>query len=295
MSRKLVQHTLSDIHLFGYSVAGEEAVIAAPELNVCFDVGKAPAAILPIDHILLSHGHMDHAAGLAYYFSQRNFIGNEDGTVLAPKALVTPIRSLLKAWGELEGHVSPARIIGMEPGDEFQVRRGLLVRSFQNNHGVPSLGYSVIEVRKKLRPEFSTKTGPELVELKKSGVAIEHAIEIPLIAYCGDTAEGSWLDHDFVKQAKVFIIECTFFEPDHVRRARAGYHLHVKDVARIVEKLENEHIVVSHITRRTPVREAKRTLSRMVSPETLSRITFLMEGRRFRPQRGAPEAPTGGD
>ena len=28
--------------LIGYSVAGEETVVQAPELNVCFDIGRAP-------------------------------------------------------------------------------------------------------------------------------------------------------------------------------------------------------------------------------------------------------------
>ena len=45
-----------------YSLAGEETVVGFPELNVCFDVGRAPREIISIDHLCLSHGHMDHAA-----------------------------------------------------------------------------------------------------------------------------------------------------------------------------------------------------------------------------------------
>jgi len=288
-----VEHQLGDIRLLGYSLAGEETVVAAPELNVCFDVGKAPAEILPIDHILLTHGHMDHAAGLAYYFSQRNFVGNSTGCVLAPVALVEPIQALVRVWGGIEGHVSPARIVGMGPDEDFELRRGLLARTFAVNHGVPALGFAVIDIRRKLRSEFTDKTGPELVALKKQGVEIEYTVEMPLVAFCGDTAEGDWLEKDIVKSAKVIILECTFFDPDHVHRAREGYHMHVRDVARIVEKLENEHIVISHITRRTALREAKQTLEKMVSAETMSRVTFLMDGRRpgRRPQRGP--APNG--
>ncbi len=279
MSRRLVEHRLSDIRLLGYSVAGEETVIAAPELNVCFDVGKAPAEMLSMDHVLLSHGHMDHAAGLAYYFSQRQFVGNAPGCVLAPIALVEPIKALMRVWGQLEGHVSPARIVGLKPGETFELRRGLIVRTFDINHGVPALGFAVIDVRRKLRSEFGDKTGPELVELKKQGVEIEYTLEVPLIAYGGDTAEGVWIDLDFVRKAKILILECTFYEPEHVRRARAGYHLHVKDVARILGRLENEHFVISHVTRRTGVREAKQALARLMGESVMSRVTFLMEGR----------------
>src|SRR5213595_1864052 len=149
----MVEHHLSDIRLLGYSLAGEESVVAAPELNVCFDVGRAPREIIAIDHVLLTHGHMDHAAGLAYYFSQRNFIGTAPGTALVPASHDGPIRDLMRVCGDIEGHVSPANIVPMNPGEEFELRRGLVERTFALNHGVPALGFSIIDVRLKLKPE----------------------------------------------------------------------------------------------------------------------------------------------
>lgn len=285
LSGRLVEHLLGDIRILGYSVAGEETVIAVPELNVCFDVGKAPFEMLAIDHVLLTHGHMDHAAGLAYYFSQRNFVGNAPGCVLTPKPLVQPIRDLLRVWAAIEGHPSPARIVGLEPGEDFEVRRGLIVRPFEVNHRVPALGYCVIDVRHKLKPEYTGLSGPELVALKKQGTQIEHHVEVPLIAHSGDTAEGAWLDLEIVRRARVLILECSFFEADHVNRARAGYHLHVRDVARILGKLENEHFVIHHVSRRSSLREAKSTLSRLVDPKTMDRVTFLMDRRKAVPPR----------
>lgn len=295
VNERLLQHQFDDLRIIGYSVAGEETVIAAPELNVCFDIGKAPAAVLPVDHVLLSHGHMDHAAGIAYYLSQRNFIGNAPGTVLAPERLVDPLKSLLHVWGQIEGHVTPAKIVGMQPGDEFPIRRGLVARAFRINHGVPSLGFVVVEVRRKLKPELLEKTGPELVALKKQGVEIEYTLEVPLIAYCGDTADGDWVNYDMVRKAKVLILECTFLEADHVKRARAGYHMHVKDVARILEQFDNPHFLLSHVTRRTAIGHAKRTLRRMISEETYSRVTFLMDKRKGRPAEAPAELPMRND
>jgi len=282
MAASLLEHELSGIRLLGYSLAGEESVVAVPELNVCFDVGKAPREIITIDFVLLTHGHMDHAAGLAYYFSQRNFIGNIPGCVLAPVRLEEPIRKLLQVWGEIEGHVSPARIIPMQPGDEFEIRRGLIARAFRLNHGVPALGYTIIDRRLKLRPEFTDKTGPELVELKKRGVEIQYTLDVPLVTYCGDTAEGPFLDIEWVRTSKVLILECTFYEPEHVRRARAGNHLHVRDIARILPKLQNEHVLITHVSRRTGLRQARAELARLVEPDVMSRVRFLMEGKRVR-------------
>lgn len=289
MDGRLIEHELGGVRLLGYSVAGEESVIAAPELNVCFDVGKAPSEILAIDHVLLSHGHMDHSAGIAYYFSQRNFVGNEGGTVIVPPSLVDPLRDLMRVWGSIEGHVSPAKIVGLEPGQKYAVRRGLDVHAFAPNHGVDALGFCVVDVRHKLKPEYADRTGPELAAMKKEGVQIQYDVEVPLVAYCGDTAEGDWLTHDLVKTAKVLIIECTFFEADHVKRARAGYHMHVKDVARLLPQMKNEHIVVAHVSRRTGMRDAKKAMAKLVDEETMSRVKFLMDGRRYRPHRQRPK------
>jgi ribonuclease Z len=283
----MVRKRVGDLELVGFSLAGEETVVAAPELNVCFDVGRAPREIISIDTVCLSHGHMDHAAGLGYYFSQRNFIGNAPGTVLAPTELAEPIRELVRIWGQIEGHPSPAEIVGLEPGQDHRIRRDLVVRAFSVSHGGPALGFCVIETRRKLKPEFADLTGPQLVQLKKQGTRIEFDLEVPLVCYPGDTADGPHFDLDVVRRSRVMLLECTFFDPDHVRRARVGQHLHVRDLTGLVQRLENPHIVLLHLSRRTALKEARRGLREAIAPDDLDRFTFLME--RPRPHRRGAE------
>ena len=273
---QLSQLTVGDFTLAGYSVAGEESVIVAPELDCVFDIGKCPREALAPNHVLLSHGHLDHAAGLPYYFGQRDFQGIAGGVALVPKNLADPLEQLLAAWGRVEGHVPPHKFVGMSDGDDYEIRRGLVVRSFATRHVAGSLGYSVIDVRHKLKSEFAGMTGPQIVELKKGGTEITNRIEVPLVAYLGDTGKANYSALPYVAGAAALLIECTFFDPDHLRRARAGKHLHVTDLAEVLEGMNNQHIVIIHVTRRTNMAAARAILRKTLRKEVLERITFLM-------------------
>ena len=171
-SHNLAHIKIDNLEIVGYSVAGEETVVAMPQLDVCFDIGKAPDQIIPINHILLTHGHMDHAAGLAYYLSHRNFCGMSPGTILAPQNLLEPIKEIIDAWGRLDGNKVPANLVGVKAGDEYQIKPNLIARVFPTKHSKGSVGFSVIEKRKKLKPEYNNLTGPQIVELKKEGIEI---------------------------------------------------------------------------------------------------------------------------
>ena len=262
--------------LAGYSVAGEESIVIAPELDCCFDIGKCPREALTVNHVLLTHGHMDHVAGLPYYFAQRDFQGIANGTALVPHGLVEPIEDLMKAWGRVEGHVPPHRLVGMSPGEDFAIRRDLVVRAFATRHTTESLGFSVIDVRQKLKSDYEGLTGPEIVELKSQGVQVTRRVEIPLVTYLGDTAAEDFSALPCVSQAQVLLIECTFFDDDHTARARAGKHLHVDDLPGVLSGMHNEKIIICHVTRRTHMGQARKRLRKAIDAETLKKVSFLM-------------------
>jgi ribonuclease Z len=285
-SHSLAYIKIDELEIIGYSVAAEETVVAMPQLDVCFDIGKAPNQVISINNILLTHGHMDHAAGIAYYLSHRNFCGQSPGTILAPENLLGPIREVIDAWSHLDGNKIPANLVGVKAGDEYQIKPNLFTRVFPTKHSKGSVGYSVIEKRKKIKPEYAALTAPQIVELKKQGVEIGYPLEIPIVTYLGDTQYVDFSRLDYIAASKILIAECTFYIDEHADRALAGRHMHIGEFAQLVRKLNNRHIVITHTTQRTPMSQIRKILKDEMPADIYDRIVLLMDKR---PKQSVPK------
>jgi len=262
----------------GISVAGEQAVVHVPELDVCFDVGLCPRAILPTPTIALSHTHMDHVGGLPYWFSQR-FFQKMPGTArcLVHPKMAEPLRRMMAAWVDLERQRTPHEIVAIEPDTEFQLRPNIVVRAIEVSHTTPALGFVAIERRSKLRDEFHGLPQDRLRELRAQGVEITRMIEIPLVAYTGDTEPGDFLLREEFRRAQVVITECTFFEDEHRDRAKIGKHLHVEDLRPLLEAWEARDVVIVHVSRRTLLPFARTRIEEVAGKARAESIHLLMD------------------
>ena len=107
----------------------------------------------------------------------------------------------------------------------------------------------------------------------------EEALNIPLVAYTGDTEFGPYLFRDEFASAKIVISECTFFEPDHVSRAKVGKHLHIEDIKKLLTAWQSESIVLVHLSRRTNMSTARELLVSELGDDEAWRVHFLMDHR----------------
>ena len=262
----------------GISVAGEQAVVHVPELDVCFDVGLCPRAILPTPTIALSHTHMDHVGGLPYWFSQR-FFQKMPGTArcLVHPKMAEPLRRMMAAWVDLERQRTPHEIVAIEPDTEFQLRPNIVVRAIEVSHTTPALGFVAIERRSKLRDEFHGLPQDRLRELRAQGVEITRMVEIPLVAYTGDTEPGDFLLREEFRRAQVVITECTFFEDEHRDRAKIGKHLHVEDLRPLLEAWEARDVVIVHVSRRTLLPFARTRIEEVAGKARAESVHLLMD------------------
>jgi len=263
----------------GVSVAGEATSVQIPELDICLDMGACPRSVLASPNVAISHGHMDHVGALAYYCSQRKFQGMGPARILCDKRLEKPIQKMMQGYNDLEQQVTPYELLTLDDGQERQIKSNTVIRGFHTEHTSPSMGFTIIEKRSKLKPEFVGYPQEKLRELKTQGVEITHVLDVPLVAYLGDTAPGPHLVRDDVRKAQVIICECTFIEPDHKERARIGMHIHLDNIAEWLGVLECGALVLTHLSRRSNHAQARKLLSAVVRDTTPFDVMFLMDHR----------------
>lgn len=263
----------------GYSVAGEATAISIPEMDICFDMGKPFRAHLAPKYCVLSHGHMDHIGGLAYWCSQRNFQGMGPGTIVCDKRIESDVRGMMDGFQSLERQKTPYELVALEEGDELQIKNNIYLRPFATEHTCPSAGYTIIEKRTKLKPELVGMPQEKIKELRQRGDEIVNNFEVPLIAYTGDTLPGPHLLREDVMNAQIIISECTFFEKDHQQRAKIGMHMHVNDIAEWLKVAQCEHMVICHVSRRTHLGQARKALVEVAGKELAQKVHFLMDHR----------------
>jgi ribonuclease Z len=263
----------------GVSVAGESTCLMVPELDVAFDMGVCPRAALAARFCAITHGHMDHVGALAYWCSQRHFQGMGPGKIVCDNAIAKDIRAMMTGFVNLERQKTPYELVTLSPGEELEIKNNHVLKCFSTEHTCPSVGYVAIEKRTKLKEEYHGLPQEKLRELKERGVDIVNHLRIPLIAFVGDTLPGPHLLNDDVRNAKIIISECTFFEPDHKERAKVGMHMHIDDIAEWLRVCTCDAMILTHVSRRTHLGYARERIEEVVGRELAQKVYLLMDHR----------------
>lgn len=255
--------------LEGRSRAGHETWFRIRDLGIALDVGRGPDEVVSMDHVFVTHAHLDHIAGVPFYAAQRHLQRLEGGTVYVPAESHADMRLILDTYKKMTGTSGyEIELAPMAEGDEVRVGRHHVVRAHSATHRVAARAYEVIESRRHLLDEYAGRDGTELARLRSEGIEIDGEYNRSLLFYTGDTDRGILERNEPLFRSEVLLIECSFVMDGHQDRAAQYRHIHIDDIADFAGKFENELIVLTHFSRRYSREQLRDTVRRRV-PHTL--------------------------
>jgi ribonuclease Z len=199
----------------------------------------------------VTHAHLDHAVGIPFYAGQRQLHRMTGGRVYVPADAAEGMREILAIYERITGaSFAEVEVIGLAVGDVVRLGRTHEVRTHRATHRVAANAYEVIELRHRLRDEFSGRDERAITELRRNGVNVTEEWRRSMLFYTGDTDRGILEQNDALFQSEVLMIECSFIAKGHEERAAKYRHIHFDDIAAFADRFENDTIVLTHFSRR---------------------------------------------
>src|SRR5215472_14299048 len=263
------------IPIEGVSIAGHESFYKLPTLRTLLEFGRAPEDVLGYATVCVSHGHLDHMAGLAHYGSRRRLAELPTARVFVPEEAAPDVTQWLEACQRLERIDYDLEVVPASPGDRLRLRNDLELTVLPGRHRVPTVGYLFSEMRHKLRDELAGKPGAEIAALRASGVEVTRPERLPLLAYPGDCSAEIFDACPELFGARVLLLECSFVLPEDRDRANEYGHIHLDDLVERAGRFENEAVVLTHFSQRYTPPQIRAALQRLPEPLLGRTMAFL--------------------
>lgn len=270
---KIAEWEYQHIKLEGLSLAGVRTSITLPQYSVAFDVAQGLPHAIGMSTFLITHGHLDHAAGIPYIISQKMMYSHPPPRFLVPSGLEEPLREIMNQWSRIEGFQYDYKMLTAIPGQEIELKKNIFIRPFQTIHKVKSQGYSICRRYRKLRADLTGKSRKEIADLHHRGeIVTEEKSEI-FISFTGDT-QIDFLDlSPEVKESKTLLMETTYLdESKSISSTREWGHTHLDELIPRLPEIRSEKIVLIHTSARYTFEEVNMIIQKKIPENERHRI-----------------------
>ena len=267
---------------------------------------RSNVGLIELREVFLTHYHADHYLGLPGMLKTFSLRGRElPITIYGPRGLTDLFGSLRRIFGKL---TYPYELVELQAGDVVD-RGEYRVVTFKVTHGVPALGYALVEEPRSGRFDVATADalgvppGPERGRLQ-SGEAIalddgtvvtpDQVLGPPRVGrkvlITGDTAPSlGYLD--LAQGAELLVHEATFCEEER-ERAQETSHSTAREAAQVAVAAGVRMLALTHLSSRyfgsEVLREAREVFPEAVVPRDFDVIEIPFA------ERGAPSLLKGG-
>ena len=249
---------MEQLTITGYSTALFSTWYFVDELSILFDAGDGVTAGLlqkagKVKHVFVSHADRDHLTGLLQ-FNQLN--ARDGGPVIYYPKDSGSFPALRSFSNQFDPHVSGMQWQPATPGEDIYVKHDLVVTPVSNGHVpappgiIKSLGYSVCQVKRKLKPELANLIGLEIKKLRGELGEEKTTDEVRtnIISYSGDTPVE---DMERWKNANILIHEATFLTgKEDTLPAHGNKHSLLEEVMEMVSTTNVKQLILGHFSSR---------------------------------------------
>lgn len=288
--------TSSAVH--SYERNHPSIVIKAFGEVMMFDCGEgtqrqliyAKISPMKISKIFITHYHGDHILGLPGLLQSMNFRGREKKlTIYGPKGLNKVINAIYNlGFTKID---FPIEFI--EIGSEIvEKTKEYIIKSQEVKHQVPSLAYSIEELKKPrflrekaidlgvpVGPDFGRLHNGEEVEINGKIIKPEQVLGPPRkgrkITYSGDSAPCEEMI-ELAQDSTVLIHESTYVNEDK-DKAEEHFHSTSSDAACIAKESNSKRLILTHFSTRYQntdqlLNEARKIFDKTETAEDLKKI-----------------------
>jgi len=262
---------------------------------------RCDVGLVELEEIFFTHYHADHYLGLPGMLKTFSLRGRElPLTIYGPRGLRELLAALKRIFGRL---TYPFEAVELDPGEALE-RDGYRLETFAVDHGVPAVGYALVEAERPGRFDVETADrigvpdGPERGVLQRGGTVslangrvirpeevLGPAREGRRVVLSGDTAPAKTVV-EAAAGADFLVHEATFLS-DETERAKETLHSTAGGAALVAREAGVKLLALTHLSTRyfghQVVEEARELFSDTVVPRD-----FDLVGIPFA-ERGSPE------